>query len=189
MLTLVILCTLYTLVYPVNPCLTQSYCIPCIPLYILFTHVTLVTLYTLHTSIYPVYPCLPYSYVYTLSCLPMFTLVILYTLYTLVYLVYPSHPVYPCLPQSDCIPCIPLYILSISFPLYRKSWLSFYAYDQSLSDTRKNFFLHVNDSLSFVNEWLIVRQGLQKLIFVTLLLLSFSLFFFCLINFINYRNY
>ena len=176
MLTLVILCTLYTLVYPVNPCLPQSYCIPCIPLYILFTHVTLVTLYTLHTCIYPVYPCLPQSY--CIPCIPLYilfthvTLVTLYTLHTCIY------PVYPCLPQSDCVPCIALYILSISFPLYRKSWRSFYAYDQSLSDTRKNFFLHVNDSLSFVNEWLIVRQGLQKLIYFTLLLLSFSLFFF-----------
>ena len=129
---------------------------------------TLVRLCTLYTSIYPVYPCYPSNTVYPaylyISGLPMFTLVRLCTLYSL------------------------MYILSISFPLYRKSWRSFYAYDQSLSDTRKNFFLHVNDSLSFVNEWLIVRQGLQKLIFVTLLLLSFSLFFFHLINFISYRK-
>ena len=54
--------------------LPLSYCIPCIPLYILCTHV-----YPSNT-VYLVYPCV--------SCLPMFTLVILYTLYTPMYLVY-----------------------------------------------------------------------------------------------------
>ena len=54
MITLVILFTLCTLVYPVySTCLPLSYCILCIyiPLYILFTHV-----YPCHTLVYPVYP-------------------------------------------------------------------------------------------------------------------------------------
>ena len=103
---------------------------------------TPVILYTLYTSIYPVnlivYPSPSVYSVYPcISCVPMFILVILYTLYTLVY----------------------------PFPLYRKSGLSFYAYDQSLSDTRRTFFLHVNDSLSFVNEYGLFDKGF---IFVTL---------------------
>ena len=161
-------------VYPYLPCLPMFpyiSCIPCIPWYILLTHV-----YPTHTE-YPVYPYI--------SCVPLFTQLILYTLYTLVY------TVYPCLPLSYCIPCIPLlsclhmftfvipytmYTLGYSFPLNRRSRRTFYAYDQSLRDTRRTFFLHVNDSISFVSEWL-VRQGIQKLIFVTLPRLTFSLFF------------
>ena len=56
------------------------YCLPCIPLYILCTHV-----YLSH-AVYPVHPYI--------SCVPMFTLVILYTLQ----LYSPIHLVYPCLP-------------------------------------------------------------------------------------------
>ena len=54
-------------------------------------------------------------------------------------------------------------------------------YDQSLSDTRTTFLLRVNDSLSFVDEWL-VRQGLQKLIFVTLPQVPFFCFLVLLIS-------
>ena len=90
MFTLVILYTLYTPIYLVYPCLPLSYCIPCIPLYILCTDVCP------SNTVYLVYPYIS------------FTLVILYTLYTPIY-IYPGNP---CLPWSYCIPCIPLCILS-----------------------------------------------------------------------------
>ena len=133
MFTLVILCTLYTPIYSVYPCIPLSYCIPCIPLYTLFTHV-----YPSHTVylVYPYIPCLPQSYripciplyilfthvypshtVYLvhpyISYLPMFILVILYTLCTPI-----LYPVYPCLPQSYCMPwygMVTLFIHGISF--------------------------------------------------------------------------
>ena len=73
----------YPCIIPVYPCLTLSYCIPCIPLYILCTRV-----YPSHTA-YPAL-CILCAHVYPshnvypeyhcISCLPMFTLVILYTL-------------------------------------------------------------------------------------------------------------
>ena len=51
MITLVIVYTPIAYV-----CLPLSYCIPCIPLYVLFTHVhTLVILYTLYALVYPLY--------------------------------------------------------------------------------------------------------------------------------------
>ena len=81
MFTLVILYTLYTLVYPFYLCLSLSYCIPCIPLHILCTHV-----YLSHT-VYHVY--------LYISCVPMFTLVILYTLYTCIPLFILCTNVYP----------------------------------------------------------------------------------------------
>ena len=91
----------------------------------------------------------------------MFTLVVLYTLYSLVYplYIYPLH----CIEKSGIFLCL---------------------YDQSLSDTRTTFLLRVNDSLSFADEWL--RQGLQKLIFVTLP--RVRVLFFGLINFIHCRK-
>ncbi|CAH3183246.1 unnamed protein product, partial [Porites lobata] len=67
------------------------YCIPCIPLYILCTHV-----YPSNT-VYPVYPYL--------SCVPMFTLLILYTFNTL-------YPVYP------YISCVPMFTLVILYTLF-----------------------------------------------------------------------
>ena len=72
--------------------------LPCIPLFILCTHV-----YPSNT-VYPVYPYLS-----------MFTLVILYTLYTLVYHVYPSNTVYPVYPS---IPCLSMSTLVILYALY-----------------------------------------------------------------------